>query len=356
MDGYSLLEYASRADRDERRGRPPVLVTLLRSEGHSYRKPGAMLLILTDGRRIGTISPGCLEADLGERAFRLADSGEPELATYDLRPDEDPTWGEELGCGGVLSLWLEPLSDETLARLAEARRAVDEGISVEWTRRLAGGRIAYGWRIAERGGIASGAETDREDNLLFSTRFVPRPRLFLFGADDASLPVARLASGLGFRLAVGDWRDSRCNADRYPGAELAVGPPAALAQRLRLGSEDYAIVGSHHLRRDREMLETLLALRPKPAYIGAIGSKRRIARLFDGLEGTEAVRSPAGLAIGAEGPEEIAVSLAAELIAERSRRRRREGGGVVVYRGDLFGGGAEHPNGRAEAGSGACAR
>jgi xanthine dehydrogenase accessory factor len=105
---------------------------------------------------------------------------------------------------------------------------------------------------------------------------------------------------------------------------------------------------------DREMLEHVLPIRP--GYIGVMGSKNRIRHLLEGLPGTDIISAPVGVDIGAEGSEEIAVSIAAQLIAARKDRQSRRGVSGIAYRWDLYGGGAEQEDGGTQAFLGACAR
>ncbi|RED65978.1 XdhC family protein [Cohnella lupini] len=351
MDGYSILTYAHQV------GKPAVLATLVHTEGHSYRKVGASMLLLPGGGKIGSLSPGCLESDLWERVNELLLAGEAELVTYNMKPEEDAIWGEAIGCGGIVRILLEPLDDRSLASLAEAYVAVSAGNEVEMIRFPAGKRFDYEF-VPVHGGtqpLRTALPTrDNRRNPLFSTVFKPRPRLFVYGADEGTKPIVRLATSVGFRVAVGDWRSSLCNDRRFPEAELAVGSPMEIATALGLDASDYFLICSHQLRMDREMLEHALPMRP--GYIGVMGSQNRIRHLLEGLPGTDIISAPVGVDIGAEGSEEIAVSIAAQLIAARKDRQSRRGVSGIAYRWDLYGSGAEQEDGGTQAFLGACAR
>jgi xanthine dehydrogenase accessory factor len=155
--------------------------------------------------------------------------------------------------------------------------------------------------------------------------FLPRPRLILFGAGADAPPICDAAARIGFRVTVADWREHLLGSERFPLAESFAAAPsgAELAEALGIGPDDFVLLCSHHLRRDRDVLEA--ALGRNPAYIGLLGSKKRAAALLDGLPGGDRVRAPVGLPIGAVGPDEIAVSIAAELVAVRSARRKALG-------------------------------
>jgi xanthine dehydrogenase accessory factor len=347
MDSYSILSYAKTV------GKPAVLATLIHVEGHSYRKVGASMLLLPDGSKIGSLSPGCLEADLQERIHVILDTGDPELVVYNLRPEEDAIWGEATGCGGVLQIMLEPMSDSLLGLLAKACLEVDAGAEVELIRYAAGRQLQYELKLKrENHESANKSEANRQP--LFSTLFTSRLRLFVFGADDGSVPITKLARKIGFRIAVSDWRSSLCNVERFPEAELAVGSPEFIVASLGIRASDYIVICSHNMHKDREMLERVLPL--KPAYLGVMGSKSRIQLLFEGLSHTSTVSSPVGMDIGADGQEEIAISIAAELIAVRNGQQREQGERAIEYRRHLFGSGSEQENGNSQAFIGTCAR
>jgi xanthine dehydrogenase accessory factor len=347
MDSYSILSYAKTV------GKPAVLATLIHVEGHSYRKAGASMLLLPDGSKIGSLSPGCLEADLQERIHVLLDTGDTELVVYNMRPEEDAIWGEATGCGGVLQIMLEPMNDQLLVLLAKACHEVEAGAEVELIRYAAGRQLQYELKL-ERKNHEPTSMTEEKLQPLFSTVFASRPRLIVFGADDGSVPITQFARNIGFRIAVSDWRSSLCNVVRFPEAELAIGSPEFIVASLGIRASDYILICSHQMHKDREMLERVLPL--EPAYLGVMGSKSRIHLLFKGLPQTSAISAPVGMDIGAEGPEEIAISIAAELIAVRKGKQREQGESAIEYRRDLFGSRSEQENGNSQAFIGACAR
>lgn len=146
-----------------------------------------------------------------------------------------------------------------------------------------------------------------------TSQYTPKPRLIIIGAGNDVIPVARLARSAGFRVVVADWRESICTLERFPGTELVLGFPCEIMPLLNVNKGDYLILMSHNFPRERELLEMLVDC--EYAYLGIMGSKTRTARLLDGLLPLKNVHSPVGLSIGADGPEQIAISIAAELIA-----------------------------------------
>ncbi|MFC3797854.1 XdhC family protein [Cohnella sp. GCM10012308] len=331
---------------------PAVLATVIGVEGHAYRKPGAMMLLYADGRTRGTISPGCLERDLLERAQRLLAESRCEIVKYDMRPEEDAIWGDALGCGGVIKVLLEPLAGEAADAFREVGARLGAGEETSIIRYRDGAAIAYEVRAKRTADRPAVPAASRFERLLFEQNVTPRPRLLLFGAGFDAEPVARIAGALGFGVVVVDWRPGLLSVARFPGAELICGSPAEVAVELGAGPPDYALVMGHQMQKDRALIEALLPARL--AYIGVIGSARRIAHLFDGLPMPPFVRAPVGLRIGAEGAEEIAVSIAAELIAVRRKNGSGEADERVENRCYLPGGRAERQNGQAQAVPGVC--
>ncbi|HUC90429.1 MAG TPA: XdhC family protein [Paenibacillus sp.] len=306
MDSFELLERVAASDV------PLALATVSRVSGHAYRKAGAAMLLASDGSKFGSISPGCLEEDLQERVAALLEEGKPQIVTYDMRPEEDAVWGDAIGCGGVVTVLLEPVTGTLQALLNEARLRVSAGERLRLERSRSGEYIRY--RLMP-GGEEPRAADDGEAGLA-DIRLEPRPRLLLFGAGEDAVPICEAALRIGFLVTVADWRAGRATSERFPHANLIVGTADEIVRGAGLGSDDYVLLCGHQLRKDREMLEAVLPLHP--VYIGVMGSRKRIDALFEGLQATPAVHAPVGLAIGADGPNEIAVSIAAELIACRA--------------------------------------
>lgn len=312
---------------------PAMLASLIGTEGHSYRKPGAVMLFY-EGDTLGSLSPGCLESDLALRMQAVWERGIPELVEYDMRSPDDFSWGEAVGCGGRIKVVLEPVQGELRRLFIEMFERMESGESLMLHREAAADRYHYclqsvtgestmsDCREAEDGCTPGGLRIAAPEvpvsagaaPALFSTSCVPKPRLVIFGAGQDSRPVADLSTRAGFRIAVADWREGSLQHE-FPGAERVICSPSEAVNRLRICREDYVLICSHQTRRDRQFLESLLAA--PPCYIGIIGSKTRIALLLEGLQPPSSLHAPVGIAIGAEGPEEIAVSIVAEIIQIR---------------------------------------
>ncbi|MCM3625823.1 XdhC family protein [Paenibacillus glycanilyticus] len=325
---------------------PAVLATIIEVEGHAYRKAGAAMLLMLDGDTVGTVSPGCIESDLLERVPLILEAGKHEVAEYNMEPDEDPIWGEAVGCGGIIRVLLEPVAGALRKVLTDALDQLDNGSEMQLVRGLRGEELGYELASMDADNLSSGQSYDWQFSLLLSNR----QRVILFGAGPDADPIYQLLTQSGFHLVVADWRPGLLAA--FSGAEKYLGTPERLKEQLQLNGEDAVIVCSHHLHYDREMIEWSLASRPR--YIGVMGSTKRIGMLFNGEVPPANVKAPIGLSIGAEGPYEIAVSIAGELIGLRKEWRNkqmveRSKGGRHEHIRHLFGGGAEQPYGQAEA-------
>jgi xanthine dehydrogenase accessory factor len=302
---------------------PRVLATLVAVEGSSYRRAGARALFEADGSRLGSISGGCLEEDIQVRARAVAASGRAELATYDTTSENDLVWGTGAGCHGVVRVLLERLPERPAwaLRLAENLRA---GRPTE---------LAVVWRAEGGGALGTALAGEMAADgaaAVFRQTVAPPPALALFGAGDDAQPLARGAAELGWRVTVADPRPAFATAARFPGAALVVAPAAELVARVGPPADGLAVVMTHHYVHDVPVLRELLA-RPL-AYLGLLGPRQRADRILadlaaGGLPVTPAMRArlhaPVGLDLGADGPEEVALSILAEIRAALSGRDGR---------------------------------
>lgn len=305
-----------------------VLATLVSVEGSSYRRPGARLLLLSDGRRLGSISGGCLEEDVVVRATQVRATGQAEAVVYDTSAENDLVWGVGLGCHGVVRVLIEPLPPrppwvEALARNLTARRPT--ALSV-----LHGGNdpAAWGTRLAAPGDCA---DPDR----LFADIVAPPTALLIFGAGDDAQPLARLAHELGWRVTVADPRAAFATQARFPtAATLTVGPAQSLVEKTDPDGDTVAVVMTHHYVHDVPLLRDLLA-RPL-AYLGLLGPRKRAEKILSDLAAqgvaltpaqSARLHAPVGLDLGADGAEPVALAILAEMqatLAGRDARPLRE--------------------------------
>ncbi len=323
----AIVELAGSA----RPGETLALATVMNVRGSAYRRPGARMLMVA-GRTAGMISGGCLENDARERGLEVIATGKPMLVTYDSTAPDDIVFGLGLGCNGIVQVLIEPLiaGDETgpLAFFAAcvSRRQAGRIATVFASDIFPLGARLLRWpdgtfttnlldpalAKALRENAAS-----RTAGVLVETIAPPVP-LTIFGAGDDSIPVAQLAKLLGWHVTVIDARPAYAMPERFPSAD------AVLCQRpesqVVLPPESLVMVMTHNFTHDRELLRTLLA-RPL-RYLGILGPKSRTQRLLDDLgEETPAhLHAPAGLDLGAETPEEIAVSIIGEMQAVLAQR------------------------------------
>ena len=333
---------------------PSALATLVRVKGSSYRQPGARMLFGDSGGRTGIISAGCLETDILARVEAVLASREPQLAAYDLGSDLDLVWGTGMGCQGKAEVLLErvapgPAPDwMRLCRTMLEQRRSGALATVYAVRGEPGGsrpgdhflrdeagpglppgpgpfQAAIAAALEGAGGAVS-TPTLRsaagELDLLVEP-ILPPFALWIFGAGEHAMPMARLAGELGWFVGIVDHRPALATPERFPQADrIVVGHPPEVFQGLPMDARSAALVVSHIYEKDRAALEALL---PTPvAYLGLQGNRARSQRLLKELaEGgfalTERQRRtlhfPAGLDIGAETPEAIALSMLAEVQA-----------------------------------------
>jgi xanthine dehydrogenase accessory factor len=280
-------------------------------------------MLIEAGRRVGSLSGGCLEEDLIVRAQGVSASGRPELVVYDTVADDDLIWGVGLGCHGVVRILLErvPARPDWAVALAENLRAGKKTeLAVTWQDPSGG----LGTRLGGGDGFAAPEGVFRET-------IAPPTALAIFGAGDDARPLARFASELGWRVTVADPRPALPTAVRFPVAStLVLGPAEELVARAAPPAGSLAVIMTHHYRHDRPLLRSLL---PLPlAYLGLLGPRARTERILadlaaDGLAITPTMRNrlhaPVGLDLGAETPEEVALSMIAEMNAVRAGRNGR---------------------------------
>lgn len=323
-----------------------VLATIIGTEGSTYRKPGAMMLIAADGAYEGMISGGCLEGDLLHHAAAVFDTGAPARVTYDMHADEELVWNLGLGCDGVIHLLLQRLERERqfgfLTQLDESHRAhrnalvalvtgtqgtVQPGafglldssdISIgeqEITRLLAD--LCEDWPDWRFRHLRLG-EDDRTEAI--AVNIPARTRVLICGAGPDAVPMARAFAELDWEVLVADHRPAYARADRFPpGCTVVRTRPERLRQVLDPATLDAAVVMSHHLENDGAYLAELAS--GDIPYIGVLGPRARRDRLLEMAGFPERdVFGPVGLDIGAELPAAIALAVAAEIHAVLNAR------------------------------------
>ena len=327
-------------------GRSGVLASVVHVEGSTYRRAGARLLVTPDDAMIGLISGGCLEGDLLERAQAVRASGTGTRVRYDATGDDDRVWGLGLGCAGVVDVWLERVDARTPGPL----HWLAEWLATRTTAAMA--TATEGPRAGQRAALVSGAHmlgalsgpevendlrTALSDGRSRTVRdgaeqrsievFRPALRVVLFGAGPDAVPLVNAMAALGWDVLLVDHREALARPERFPGAEVHCVPVAEEVEAARIDAGTYCVVMSHHYLNDRLLVRDLLAT-PSP-YLALLGPKQRGDDLLrdlaaDGVTITDHDRArifaPAGLDLGADSPETIALSIAAEIQAVSARR------------------------------------
>jgi xanthine dehydrogenase accessory factor len=342
-------------------GEEIALATVVRVQGSSPRRPGARLAVTRSGRMAGSVSGGCVESDVYERALGVLDDGKSVIVTY----GEVDELGLEVGlaCGGSIDVLIEPCvgSDAHVAlqHALDARcnavLAVAVGPDALRGRALTlsdGGAVAGGIdpalddEIAEAaGGLVDGAVARVIERPfrggtaeIFFEAFPLLPRLFVVGATHTAIPLCRFAKAVGFEVTVIDARDVFATEERFPEADALVRAwPDEAFEKVELTRDCHIVALTHDPKFDLPALA--LALRSEAAYIGALGSRsthaKRCAQLLEqGFGETDLARihTPVGLDIGGRSPEEVALSIVAEMVAVR---RGRAGGPLVERRAPI---------------------
>ena len=323
-----------------------MLASVVHVEGSTYRRAGARLLVTPQDEMIGLISGGCLEGDLLEHAKRVLVDGDPALVHYDATDEDDLVWGLGLGCAGVVEVWLERVDASSpgplrwLGEWIAERRVAALATAVAGPR--AGQRCALplgGDLLGDLSGepvegeLAAALETgrartaQRDGERIAIEVFHPPIRLVVFGAGPDASPLTRLAAELGWDVAVLDHRSASARPERFPGADVRCVPIEDSVAEAAPGADTYCVVMTHHYLNDRVLLKDLLA--SEALYLAVLGPRRRTDDLLSDLtdEGVaidaddrERIFAPAGLDLGADAPETIALSIAAEIQAVAAKR------------------------------------
>lgn len=340
-------------------GEQTALATVVAARGSTYRRPGARLLLSESGELIGNISGGCLDNDIRAVANEIMAGAPARVVDFDLTAPDEAIWGWGLGCNGALEVFVEPTEKavEISAVLKDAlvqRRpvALVTVLSSDVEKVEPGARLLVYSDGSHEGGLgdadadsagvraaldalAAGRAARQQLKIAqgelsaFVEALEPPLRLLVCGAGEDAIPMVRLAAAIGWEPVVIDDRQNLLNHERFPEATdfIHVEDATKIAEVASLDRFTSAVVMSHNYLRDKDQLRSLLGT--DVAYIGMLGPKARLKRLLaeladDGVtpseKDSEKIHGPAGLDLGAEGPEEIAWGVIAEILAVRSGR------------------------------------
>jgi len=325
-------------------GRRAALATVVHIVGSAYRRPGAKFLIEETGDTLGSVSGGCLEADVREVAKGVLATGQPSLRHYSTGADEDIVWGLGLGCNGLVDVFVQSATEGPLADLAGR---IEELLGGDSTFVLAtvldgGGVLVAGPEGAVDGTLGS-ADLDAlaveharglamagrsavhslGDRQVFFEVLPPPPHLIVCGAGDDARPLVAYAAEAGFRVTVVDHRRALLDPSWFPQAARLVLARPEEAVDLPAAARSLAVVKTHSLAQDREWARRLLTA--GLPYVGMLGPRARTETILReiGMSGDGRVFGPVGLDLGADGPRQVALAIIAELLAFTAGREPR---------------------------------
>ncbi|WP_295769558.1 XdhC/CoxI family protein [uncultured Mucilaginibacter sp.] len=337
-------------------GKQTALATVVQVEGSSYRRAGARMLVTEDGQLTGAISGGCLEGDALRKARLVMAQQQPMLVTYDTTDDDDAKLGVGLGCNGIIHILIEPVYDAKEHNpiglfkrfLTKRRQAVIVTLFSLADRKLPQpGTILF---LSNDDVLYSGTDTtlsvslqndakevikagkphtkiyyseDGTEYTAFIEILKPAVSLLVFGAGNDALPLVEIAAVLGWHVTVVDGRANYAVASRFPRARRMLCEKATEAlSYIDIDAFTVAVLMTHNYNYDLAILRQLLPL--QLAYVGSLGPKKKLQRMLnelldDGLDITadqlKTVYGPTGLDIGAQTPDEIALSILSEIQA-----------------------------------------
>ena len=345
----------------QKNGEITFLATVVKTQGSTYRRPGAKMLMTNAGRMIGTISAGCLENDVFEHTQQRMLDGKPIVVTYDNTASEDILWGFGLGCNGIVQVLIERLETEsTLNAIAFTQEcfhkkhlgiiatvfAFEGGVDVKLGSRLLlypNGKILTDIKdqnlIQSLSADTQAAFANQKSSVnnyqlplgsaeVFIEVIHPPTSLVIFGAGYDALPVAQFAQALGWQVTVVDCRANEATRSRFPMAcDVILSRREIVQKQVFIDAYTVAVVMTHNYLDDLEILKMLL---PSPArYIGVLGPKARTERLIEDLrlqgivsttKQLKRLHGPIGIDIGADTPEGIAIAIIAEIQAVLTNR------------------------------------
>ncbi|MCS4226282.1 XdhC family protein [Sphingobacterium sp. BIGb0165] len=330
-----------------------ALATVVRVEGSSYRRPGARMLVTEDGQMTGAISGGCLEGDALKKALLAIHQRKNRLVSYDTNTEEGSAIGLQLGCNGIVHIffeyidlqradhpiiWLESLLQQRQEVLLITQFSIDRQGEQDGTRLLVIDftdemppedkqllELTEHIRLAKtkRQSVLASFEEAGNNKEVLIEYLTPTIRLVVAGAGNDAQPVVETAKLLGWEITVLDGRPSHATTGRFPKADrVIIGPADEVIKKIGIDPWTVFVLMTHNYRYDLTLLKELIYT--PTSYIGSLGPKTKLLRMFDdlkklGVEFTVAqqkiIYGPIGLDIGAETSDEIAIAIIAEIKA-----------------------------------------
>lgn len=287
-----------------------VLATVVRVEGSAYRRPGARMLIAEDGNWWGGISGGCLEGDILKKAQLALFSQSYKTITYDTREEDPFALGIGLGCQGVIEIHINPFQEQINALVAAFEQHI-EGNRAHTL--LSNYQTPFQLALKE---VNASHRSEWKDSIF--TEYLPAPMtVWVFGNQFDAQGFIQQANNLAWRV---NWVGILAKMSSI----LPVQGRFAYEDFWTIQSTDFLVMMTHDLEKDVKILEKLLSSPIKPAYVGILGPKKRFEKLQnhfkDDLVKLLPISTPVGLDIGAEGPDEIAISIISEILSIKNQR------------------------------------
>jgi xanthine dehydrogenase accessory factor len=330
-----------------------ALASVARRKGSLPMSATAKMLVSADGARVGTVGGGCLEAEITERALEVIQRGEPAISEHTLNAELAGDYG--LTCGGTAVMFIEPVFHDAVLHsvyegCAGLVRTGERGVlatAVSWLsgpqKALLSSGVVLGNPDRELKTLLANFGSSREEYQLGPRAFVEPilgpARLVVFGGGHVGASIAQAAAFAGWRVTVADDREEYASAARFPFAEnTLVCEYHAIPPELLLDEMTYVVVATRGHQHDALIVEQLAGRSLR--YLGMLGSRRKVALTWKMLEsmgvegdGLQKIHAPIGISIGADTPQEIAISVVAQMISVRRSGSRRRGG-IAVHDGD----------------------
>ena len=355
-----LQEIVNAFDKADKQGKQAALATVVLVEGSSYRRAGARMLITNDGQLTGAISGGCLEGDALRKARLVMAQHKPMLVTYDTTDDDDAKFGVGLGCNGIIHILIQPIVSGNpnnpillfkqflskreqvvliTAFLLHNKQAAQPGTCLLLTQDhtikgsfpdddVKSALLADAECVLRNGNSVTKTYVYANELTCFIELLQPAVSLIIFGAGNDAIPLVQFAGVLGWHITLIDGRANYAVPGRFPLAKNMIIAKAdqALSHTL-LDDRTAIILMTHNYNYDQAVLRQLLPL--KLPYVAALGPEKRLQRMLDEFkeegmeitdEGLKSIFGPAGLDIGSENSDEIALSIIAEMQAILKKR------------------------------------
>ena len=355
-----LQDIINAFDKANQSGKQTALATVVLVEGSSYRRAGARMLVTEDGKLTGAISGGCLEGDALRKARLVMAQHKSMLVTYDTTDDDDAKFGVGLGCNGIIHILIEPIFAEeqenpiqlfkqflskrepvvliTLFTLND-KKAAQPGTCLLLTKEeiirgtfpddeIKDALLADAKHVLKNGNSVTKTYVYGNNFTCFIELLQPTVSLVIFGAGNDAIPLVQFAAVLGWHITLVDGRANYAVPERFPLAKkIIIAKPEQALSQLMLDERTVVILMTHNYNYDMAILRQLLPL--ELTYIAALGPKKRLERMLDELkeEGIEitnqqlkSIYGPAGLDIGSENSDEIALSIISEMQAVLKNR------------------------------------